>query len=81
MMWPVILLSIVLMGIVFVLMAIRILLQKNGKFPNSHIGGNKALNEKGIYCATTQDKLARKEALNIKPLKLDGEYESRTTSC
>ncbi|WP_262327470.1 hypothetical protein [Carboxylicivirga litoralis] len=80
-MWPVILLSIVLMGIVFVLMAIRILLQKNGKFPNSHIGGNKALNEKGIYCATTQDKLARKEALNIKPLKLDGEYESRTTSC
>ncbi len=80
-MWPVLLLSIVLMGIVFVLMAIRIILQKNGKFPNSHIGGNKALNEKGITCATTQDKLARKEAFKIKPLKLDGEYESRTTSC
>ncbi len=80
-MWPVILLSIALMGIVFVLMSIRILLQKNGKFPNTHIGGNKALNEKGIYCATTQDKLARKEAFNIKPLKLDGEFESQTTSC
>ena len=80
-MWPVLLLSIALMGIVFVLMAIRILLQKNGKFPNSHIGGNKALNDKGIYCATTQDKLARKEAIKIKPLKLDSEYESQTTSC
>lgn len=80
-MWPVLLLSIVLMGIVFALMSIRILLQKNGKFPNMHIGGNKALNDKGIYCATTQDKLARKEAFKIKPLKLDDEYESQTTSC
>jgi len=80
-MWPVLLLSIVLMGIVFVLMSIRILLKKNGKFPNSHIGGNKALNDKGIYCATTQDKLARKEAFKIKPLQLDGEFESNTTSC
>lgn len=80
-MWPVLLLSIALMGVVFVLMSIRILLQKNGKFPNTHIGGNKALNDQGIYCATTQDKLARKEAFNIKPLKLDGEYESHTTSC
>lgn len=80
-MWQVLLLTIVLMGIVFVLFAIRIILQKNGKFPNSHIGGNKALNDKGIQCATTQDKLARKEALKIKPLKLDGEFESHTTSC
>ncbi len=80
-MWPVLLVTILLMGIVFILMAIRIILQKNGKFPNSHIGGNKALNDKGIYCATTQDKLARKEAFKIKPLKLDGDFESQTTSC
>ncbi|MBS2097893.1 hypothetical protein [Carboxylicivirga linearis] len=80
-MWPVLLLSIILMGIVFALMAIRVLLQKNGKFPNTHIGGNKALNSQGIYCATTQDKLARKEAFKIKPLSFDGEYDSQTTSC
>ena len=80
-MWPVLLLSIVLMAIVFMLMAIGILIKKNGRFPNTHIGGNKALNDKGIYCATTQDKLARKEAFNIKPLNTDGEFESNTTSC
>ncbi len=80
-MWQVILLSIVLMGIIFFLFSIRIILQKNGKFPNSHIGGNKALSDKGIQCATTQDKLARKQAFSIKPLKLDDEYESNTTSC
>lgn len=80
-MWELLLLTIGLMAIVFVLMSITIILKKNGKFPNSHIGGNKALNDKGIYCATTQDKLARKEAIKIKPLKLDGEYQSNTTSC
>lgn len=25
------------------------------KFPNSHVGGNKALNKMGIYCVQTQD--------------------------
>ncbi len=80
-MWPVLLLTIILMGIVFALMAIKVLLQKNGKFPNTHIGGNKALNNQGIYCATTQDKLARKEAFNIKPLRIDGDFDSQTTSC
>lgn len=25
------------------------------KFPNLHVGGNKALNKKGIYCVQTQD--------------------------
>ncbi len=80
-MWEVILLSIILMAVVFVLMGIRILLQKNGKFPNTHVGSNKALNEMGVYCATTQDKLARKEAFKIKPLRFEGEYDSQTTSC
>lgn len=80
-MWSVLLLSIALMGIIFVLFAIRIILQKNGKFPNSHVGNNKALNKRGIYCASTQDKLARKEAFNIKRLNFDSEFESNTTSC
>ena len=69
------------MAMVFVLMGINILIKKNGKFPNTHIGGNKAMAERGIQCATTQDKLARKEALKFKNLRLDKEYESSTTSC
>ena len=39
------------------------------KFPNMHVGGNKALNEKGIYCVQTQDAMARKtkKAEDLKP--------------
>nr|WP_319401461.1 hypothetical protein [uncultured Carboxylicivirga sp.] len=80
-MWEVLLLSVALMGIVFVLFATRILLQKNGKFPNMHIGSNREMNKRGIYCATTQDKLARKESFKIKQLSFDQEYDSQTTSC
>jgi hypothetical protein len=77
----VLLLSVLLMGIVFTLFAIRILIKKGGKFPNLHIGGNKELSKRGIFCATTQDKLDRKVSIKIKPLSMDEEHPSATTSC
>ncbi|MGQ1786575.1 MULTISPECIES: hypothetical protein [unclassified Saccharicrinis] len=77
----VLLLSIVLVAVVFVLMAISILIKKKGKFPNIHIGSNKEMRKRGISCATTQDKQARKETIKIKPLHLGGDDESQTLSC
>ncbi len=77
----VLLLSVVLVAIVFVLMAIRILIQKNGKFPNLHIGSNKEMQKRGISCATTQDKMAQKDTIKIKPLHLEGGGESHSLSC
>lgn len=52
---PVLLLTIVVVGVCILLLAIRIVLKKNGRFPNLHVGGNKALNQQGIHCAQTQD--------------------------
>ncbi|MCA1745373.1 MAG: hypothetical protein LC643_06690 [Bacteroidales bacterium] len=60
MIWKVILLSIGLMALVAMLMSVRILLRKKGQFPNLHIGANKEMAKRGISCATTQDRLARK---------------------
>lgn len=60
MIWKVILLSVVLMAFVALLMSVRILLQKRGQFPNLHIGSNKEMAKRGISCATTQDRMARK---------------------
>ncbi len=77
----VLLLSIVLMGVVFVLMAIGILIKKNGKFPNLHIGSNKEMQKRGISCATTQDKLDRRESIKIKPLHLGEDGDSHSLSC
>lgn len=51
----------ILIAIALFLLSIRIIIKKNGKFSSQHIGENKALKEKGVYCAQTQDKIAQKE--------------------
>ncbi|MDH6305103.1 hypothetical protein M2459_002200 [Parabacteroides sp. PF5-5] len=48
------LITIIILLICLVLLSVKILFKKGGEFPNSHVGGNKALREKGIYCARTQ---------------------------
>ncbi|WP_010417177.1 hypothetical protein [Anaerophaga thermohalophila] len=57
--------SILLMAVITALMAIRILLKKNGHFPNIHIGGNRDMARRGIFCATTQDRIARKDRKHL----------------
>jgi hypothetical protein len=47
------------------LMGMKIFFTRNGSFPNIHIGGNTSLKNKGISCATTQDREARKNAKKI----------------
>lgn len=64
----VLLLGIALMALVFVLMGIGIIFKKNGKFPNSHIGNNKNMQDRGITCATSTDR--RERSIKIKPLHL-----------
>lgn len=58
----VILLAVALVSIAMFGMAIRILLKKGGKFPNTHVSGNKHLKKQGVYCTQTQDKLEQKKA-------------------
>ncbi|HCE57300.1 MAG TPA: hypothetical protein DER09_05725 [Prolixibacteraceae bacterium] len=50
-------------------MAITMLLKKGGKFPNTHVSGNKHLKKNGVYCSQTQDKLEQRNA--YKNLKFD----------
>jgi hypothetical protein len=58
--------SAVLLFIGILLFGIRVFFIRGGVFPNIHIGGNKALKDKGIGCATSQDK----DAQNQKATKL-----------
>jgi len=46
------------------LLGIRVFFTKKGKFPNIHIGQNKAMRKKGIGCVTSQDKEARQQKVN-----------------
>jgi len=56
-------------GILFIavlLMGVKIFFTKEGKFPDIHIGDNKAMRERGIGCATSQDAQIRSK---INPVK------------
>jgi hypothetical protein len=72
------LVAIVLVALCFVGLAIKVLLSKRGRFPNIHIGGNKTLQERGITCFTSYDKMEQKNAgkkLRIKKLSLADDDE------
>ena len=57
----------ILLGLALVGLGINILFRKNGKFPETHIGKNKAMKERGISCAATTD---RKERASYKPIEI-----------
>ena len=54
------LLSLIIVGIAVIFLAISIIVKKNGKFPEIHIGKNKAMAKRGIKCVATQDREAQK---------------------
>jgi len=43
-------------------LAITMLVKKGGKFPNTHVSGNKHLKKNGVYCSQTQDRLEQRNA-------------------
>ncbi|PXX98998.1 hypothetical protein DF185_14030 [Marinifilum breve] len=76
----VILITAAILAIGFVGFAISILIKKNGRFPELHIGRNEELKKRGISCATSQHKMEQEKAKNAKVYKkltlLDKELES-----
>ncbi len=45
----------ILVGLSLIALSIGILLKREGKFPEIHIGRNKHMKERGIHCANTTD--------------------------
>lgn len=58
-MWKLILLSVAFLAVGMLLLSVRILLKRNGRFHSLHIGQSKAMRDKGIRCAQAQDFEAR----------------------
>lgn len=44
-----------------VLLCVRILLERNGKFGTSHVGDSRELRQKGIHCVQSMDAIERRE--------------------
>ena len=58
------LIVILLLAAAFVLLSVRVLLKRNGRFSNQHISQSKTMRERGIHCATSQDREARRKSPN-----------------
>ena len=56
-----ILITLLIVAISLVLLGVKVFFTKGGKFPNGHVSGNKALRQKGIGCAQSQDREAQKK--------------------
>lgn len=54
-----ILITLLIVAICLVLLGVKVFFTKNGKFPNGHVSGNKALRDKGIDCVQSQDREAQ----------------------
>ncbi len=57
-------LSILILSLAVGLLSIKIIVQKEGKFPSGHVSGNKAMQEKDISCHTSQHRIAQQK-LNL----------------
>lgn len=53
------LLTVIILVICVLLLGVRVFFIKGGKFPETHVSGNKALGKKGISCSKTQDRMER----------------------
>lgn len=54
--------AVVLVALCFIGLAVKVIVLKRGRFPNIHIGSNRALKERGITCAQTYDKTEQSKA-------------------
>lgn len=55
-----ILITMLIVSICIALLSVKILFQKNGRFPNTHVSGSKAMRKRGIGCVQSQDREAQK---------------------
>lgn len=55
-----ILFTMLIVAICMALLCVKMLLRKDGRFPNTHVSGSKAMRERGIGCVQSQDRAARR---------------------
>jgi hypothetical protein len=59
------LLTLLIVAISLALLGIKTLIQKGGRFPNTHVSGSEALRKKGVSCVQSQDREAQSSSRRI----------------
>ncbi len=60
-MGKVILLTLIIVAVAVILLCVRVLLVKNGRFRSMHIGDSKAMRQRGIGCVQSEHRKLRRE--------------------
>lgn len=55
------LLVVLIIAIAMILLCVKLIFQRGGKFSSMHIHDSEAMRERGIHCVIDQDKEARQE--------------------
>ena len=50
---------VIILSICMLLMSVRIIFKKNGRFVKTHVSSSKAMRERGVTCVQSQDYAAR----------------------
>lgn len=56
-----VLMTLFIVAICIVLLGVKVFFVKGGKFPNGHVGDQKAMRDRGIGCVHSQDREARRK--------------------
>ncbi|WP_300813964.1 hypothetical protein [uncultured Bacteroides sp.] len=55
------LITLLIVAVCIALLGGKVFFVKGGKFPNSHVSGNKAMRDRGIGCVQSQDREAQRK--------------------
>jgi hypothetical protein len=53
---------VVIVGVAVLLLSVRVLLKRNGRFVKTHVSQSKAMRERGVTCVQSQDFAMRQES-------------------
>lgn len=51
--------TLIIVGASIAFLSIKLLVKKNGRFPNTHIGHSAAMRKRGITCVQSMDRMER----------------------
>ena len=53
--------TLIIVGASLAFLSIKLLVKKNGRFPNTHVGHSAAMRKRGITCVQNMDRMERTE--------------------
>lgn len=66
MMIKILLVTLIIVAVAVLLLSVKVILKRNGRFESQHIHDSKAMRERGIHCVMDQDREQRKHQPVVK---------------